>query len=642
MKSVVAPPAEDSVRAPRSEVATRNAVDARRFAEILGEESPEMLVAVALDGAILFWNRAAQHMLGYPQDDAVGRSFCDLLVPVDADRRAQLRGALVRALKSERVSLETTCTTKAGASVDVAISMHIAGGDHAPASPLVVAHVRDVTPLKHLREERASEARLHGLLEAAPDAMVISSKDGRIVLVNGQAEALFGYTRKELLGELVEKLVPARFRAAHPGQRTDYFSNPQFRSIGSTSELYGLRKDGTEFPAEISLSPIATHDGVFVSSAIRNVTERKKADAARFRLAAIVDSSDDAIIGKTLDGVITSWNQGATRLFGYPADEMIGQAVSNLVPPGNTDEEPDIVARLKRGVRIEHFDTVRRRKDGQDIDVSVAISPVRDASGRIVGASMVARDITRRRRAEASAVHAKEAAEMASRELEAFSYSVAHDLRTPLRSIDGFSLALLEDHAEQLDENGKKFLKTVRDSAQYMAQLIDNLLMLARVGRTGVRRDRVDLGALGHATIARLAHTQPGRQVEVVIAEDLSATGDPQLLGIVCDNLLGNAWKFTGKREHARIEFGRSQEGGQPVYFVRDNGAGFDMAYSDKLFGVFQRLHTVGEFEGIGIGLATVQRIIRRHDGRVWAKGEIDRGATFFFTLHENGREPRA
>jgi light-regulated signal transduction histidine kinase (bacteriophytochrome) len=233
---------------------------------------------------------------------------------------------------------------------------------------------------------------------------------------------------------------------------------------------------------------------------------------------------------------------------------------------------------------------------------------------------------------------AKEAAESAKRELEAFSYSVAHDLRAPLRSIDGFSQALLEDYSDKLDATGRAHLKTVRQSAQHMAQLIEDLLMLARVTQSELRRDQVDLSQLARSTVARLQGAQPDREVDVRIADGLVAHGDGRLLAIAIENLLSNAWKFTAKCPLARIEMGRTPVDGRVVYFVRDNGAGFDMAYASKLFGVFQRLHSAGEFEGTGIGLATVQRIVRRHGGRIWAQGEVDRGAAFYFTLAERRR----
>lgn len=222
-----------------------------------------------------------------------------------------------------------------------------------------------------------------------------------------------------------------------------------------------------------------------------------------------------------------------------------------------------------------------------------------------------------------------------NQELESFSYSVAHDLRAPLRSISGFSQALLEDCQPRLDENCTRYLRFVRESAQQMAQLIDDLLTLARVTRDELKRNQVDLAQLAKAVLNRLATAEPHRMVDFIVPSQAAASGDNLLLGLVLENLIGNAWKFTAKHPRAHIEFGFSRGSEGPVYFVRDDGAGFDMAYAHKLFGVFQRLHSAKEFEGTGIGLATVRRIIRRHGGRVWAEGEVDRGATFYFTLEE-------
>ncbi|MBE8967617.1 hypothetical protein IQ277_15555 [Nostocales cyanobacterium LEGE 12452] len=223
--------------------------------------------------------------------------------------------------------------------------------------------------------------------------------------------------------------------------------------------------------------------------------------------------------------------------------------------------------------------------------------------------------------------------EATNKEMEAFSYSVSHDLRAPLRSIDGFSQALLEDYAEKLDALGQNYLQRVRAATQRMAQLIDDLLNLSRLTRSEMRYEKVDLSALVEAIATDLHKTQPERQVEFIITPGLVANGDTHLLRIVLENLLGNAWKFTGKHQKARIEFGLLQQNDTSMYFVRDDGTGFDMAYIDKLFGAFQRLHAMTEFEGTGIGLATVQRIIHRHGGRVWAESAVEQGATFYFTL---------
>lgn len=225
------------------------------------------------------------------------------------------------------------------------------------------------------------------------------------------------------------------------------------------------------------------------------------------------------------------------------------------------------------------------------------------------------------------------ALEAANQELEAFSYSVAHDLRAPLRAVNGFSEILLEDYHHKLDEEGRRCLRDIQESAQTMSRLIDDLLSLARISRAELRRQRVDLSEIARSVAARLHNSQPERKVEFAIAEGLGDEGDAGLLSIAIENLIGNAWKYSSKRPQARIEVGMMPPNGRSIYFVRDNGAGFDMAYYPKLFGVFQRLHSTREFEGTGIGLATVQRIIRRHGGRIWAEAAVDHGATFFFTL---------
>jgi signal transduction histidine kinase len=225
--------------------------------------------------------------------------------------------------------------------------------------------------------------------------------------------------------------------------------------------------------------------------------------------------------------------------------------------------------------------------------------------------------------------------EASNRELEAFCYSVSHDLRAPLRGIDGWSLALLEDYHDKLDEKGRQQLQRVRADTQRMGRLIDDLLLLSRVTRDPIQQGPVDLSAMAQSVAARLQETEPQRQVELAVQPGLTAQGDARLLEIVFSNLLGNAWKFSGGRPLARVEFGRAAVDGRQAYFVRDNGVGFDMNYAQKLFGAFQRMHKASEFPGTGIGLATVQRVIQRHGGRVWAEAQVDRGATFYFTLDE-------
>jgi len=512
------------------------------------------------------------------------------------------------------------------------------------------------------RSEQAikdSEVSYRRLFEAAKDGiLILDITTGRINDVNPFLIELLGFSRDEMLGKTVGELSP--FKDIEDNQAM--LERLQTTGFVRYDDLPLQARDGRKMEVEFVSNVYQDGGKQVIQCNIRDITERKKSEKISFQLAAIVASSDDAIIGKDLRGVVTSWNAAAEREFGYTASEMIGHSITRLIPAERHEEDVKILAQIARGKSVRHFETVRLRKDGSTFNVSVTVSAIKDSSGKVVGASKVVRDITTRKKAEET-IHRLNAQleervtqrtaelEAANKELESFSYSVSHDLRAPLRAVDGFSQAVLEDYGPQLPEEGRRCLQTIREGAQRMGALIDDLLTFSRLGRLPLSKRAVETGDLVRAILEDLSSQRAGRQIEVSIAELPVCQGDAVLLRQVWINLLSNAFKYTRRREKAVIEVGCKREpiaaedhGGpekktnENVYFVRDNGTGFDMRYAGKLFGVFQRLHREEEYEGTGVGLAIVQRIVHRHGGRVWAEAAEDHGATFFFTLGGESR----
>jgi PAS domain S-box-containing protein len=588
--------------------------------------------------------------------------------------------------------------------------------------------------------------------------------------------------------DFAEQIIAVRRQQGFPAAQKMLATGPGLALSAEIARVFGVMRDEEyslltirEKKAEavstatFLLLPV----GVFLSLTILSlalfflnagVGERAKAEEVAAQLAAIVNSSNDAIIGKDLNSIVTSWNLGAERLFGYSANEMVGSSIKRLIPSDRQEEEMHIINRIKNGESIEHFETLRVAKDGHLVDISVTVSPIKDKTGKIVGASKVARDITERKQAEkalyesekqfrtmvnaipqlAWIAHAdgfifwynqrwfdytgttseqmegwgwqrvhdrdqlpkvmegwkgaiasgqpfdmefplraadghygwfltrvfplkddagqvvrwfgtntdvsqkREAEEVirqlntsleqrvaertaeleaANKELEAFSYSVSHDLRAPLRAVDGFSQAVLEDYGSQLPPEGQRDLQTIREGAQRMGTLIDDLLTFSRLSRTPLNKQTVNTDKLVRDVIDDVESERHERQIDIRVGKLPPSQGDPALLKQVWINLISNAVKYTRHRNPAVIEIGCKVEQ-ENVYFVRDNGAGFDMKYAHKLFGVFQRLHRADQFEGTGVGLAIVQRVIHRHSGRVWAEAAVNQGATFNFTLN--------
>ncbi|MGH9503549.1 MAG: PAS domain S-box protein [Terriglobales bacterium] len=664
------------------------------------------------------------------------------------------------------------------------------------------------TELEQRVEQRTAaleetQARMTGIIASAMDSIITVDGQQQIVLFNAAAENMFRCPAADALGQSVERFIPQPFRKAHSEHiRKFEKTGVTGRAMGALGTLWAVRADGEQFQIEASISQVVTGGKRLFTVILRDVSERTQAEAARDRLAAAVESSDDAIISKTLNGTINAWNSGAEKLFGYSSSEALGQSILMLFPPERAAEESDIMAHINGGESVRHFETVLIRKDGKKIDVSSTISPIRDGSRKIVGASSIARDITERKRAEArlaaqaeelsrqsgellgsqqaletqtrmlqsvldsmaeglvaadeqgkfiiwnpaaekivgagatnlssehwseryglfledtrtpfphdqnplvrairgetssaqifvrnpglaegawieanggplrdkhGAVHGGVVAfrditqkrtaereihrlneelesrviertsqlEEANQELESFTYSVAHDLRAPLRHIAGFAGILVEEFGPALDAEPRRYLQRIQDGTHKMGQLVDELLSLARVGRQAARLQVAGLNTIVQEVIGILEPEIKGRQVEWKIADLPFVECDPTLLKQVFQNLISNAIKYSRPRDPAIIEIGQIDVGEntkrvQSAIFVRDNGVGFSMKHADQLFGVFQRLHRSEDFEGTGVGLAMVQRIIKKHQGRVWAEAELDKGATFYFTL---------
>jgi len=383
----------------------------------------------------------------------------------------------------------------------------------------------------------------------------------------------------------------------------------------------------------------------------RDLTRSNTEGEERFRLL-VGSVRDCALLMLDPQGHVISWNEGAQRITQYTTAEIVGQHVSGFYTL--TEREQDVPAQdLRRCAAQGHAaaEGWRVRKDGSRFWAEVRLTAIYDAQDHLIGFGQVARDLTEPRRVDEEIRHLNASLEQRvtarttdldtanrqlraiNQELEAFAYSVSHDLRTPLRAISGFGDILLTSYSAVLDARGLHYLERIRTATTQMGQLIDDLLALSRLTRAEMHSGLVDLTGLARGVAATLQQADPERVVTWDIAEGLTAHGDAALLRVMLDNLLGNAWKFTSQHPMARIAVGMRQEEGDTIYVVRDDGAGFDMAYADKLFGAFQRLHTTREFAGTGIGLATVQRIIHRHGGRVWAQGAVEHGATISFTL---------
>jgi len=517
---------------------------------------------------------------------------------------------------------------------------------------------------------RESEERFRSLLDGIHDYAIFRlDRDGRIASWNEGAQRIKGYAADEIIGQHFSRFYTAEdIRSGKPAQEL----NMAISQGRSEDEGWRMRKDGSCFWANTVITALRDAAGNVAgfSKITRDITERKRIEQMRLHFRALFESLPGLYLVLTPDLKIVAASDAYLKATMTQREAILDRGIFEAFPDNPDDPAADGVANLQASLKrvlqngvtdtmpIQKYDV--RRPDGvfEERFWSPVNSPAFGADRRIEYIIHRVEDVTefvkqtshgdgdekalraRMEQMEAEIFQssqqvkaANEKLQVANGELEAFCYSVSHDLRAPLRGLDGFSQALLEDYGDKLGDNGKNLLRRIRSGSQRMGQLIDDLLNLSRVSRSELHREPIDLTEIASEIVGGLRGLDPQRQVALRIATDMKANGDPQLLRVVLENLLGNAWKYTAKQTEATIEFGFDQNNGNSSFFIRDNGVGFDMQYADKLFTPFQRLHAMNEFPGTGVGLATVQRIISRHGGRVWVEAAVNKGATFHFTL---------
>ncbi len=520
-------------------------------------------------------------------------------------------------------------------------------------SILHIFAARTSAELQRLQTEQAlrgTEQRLAQHILNTPVGVIEWNTRLEVTAWNPAAERIFGYTEAEALGRHAAGLILPR-EIKPELQRVWDALMAQDGGTHNTNE--NLTKDGRSITCNWYNTPLIDDEGkvIGVASLVDDITEwvQAQAELARHRdhleelvaqrsaelqdQARIIEQVHDSVMATDLQGIVTYWNRGAERQLGYRREEALGRYIGFVHPP----DEQALVAELIRSLR-EHEEVERelqlQRRNGERFSARLSLSLRYDGKGHPCGIAGIAIDISERKQAEAELERQRLALENTNRELEAFSYAVSHDLRAPLRALNGFSQALLEDYGPVLDDNAHDYIRRLRSATLRMSDRIDSLLTLSRLSRSEMQRQPLDLSRMAHAIAEQLQASDPQRQVKWEIAGDIRAEGDEQMLNAVLDNLLGNAWKYSARNPRARIRFEARQDGdGNSVYVVSDNGVGFDMRFADKLFGAFQRLHHETDFPGSGVGLATVARIVHRHGGRVWAEAEPGKGARFYFTL---------
>ena len=610
------------------------------------EQAADGILVIDAADKLIAANPRSCKLLGYPETELQGQSL-HVLIPAEELAISPLRAVKREAFQSVRTECHLRTQDERLLLVDINASVLHDG--------TLIANIREIDEQQQTRALRESEKKLRTLFESLPIGISVLDADRNIIFENSTLARILDIRLRDLL----QGHYQSRRYMSQDGSPMTVETFPSSRALKENRAVYDVEigiitERGQMIWTSVSAIPLSFPDwNVLIVTT--DITERKQIEAQRQEadrnkayLAAIVTTSEDAIVSKDLDGIITSWNHGAEKIFGYTAAEMIGQPIVRLIPPDRISEEEEILRHLRLGKQVRTFETIRLNKKGEPIHVSVTISPIKDRDGRVVGASKIARDNTERIKAEEEILRLNNELEQrviertaqltaANKEMEAFTYTVSHDLRAPLRAINGFSAMLLRDYESALGEEGSRLARIVRSEAQRLGQLIDDLLNLSRLGRTKLQPIHLDMEALVLNVFKSLSAAESASDIDFRLNELPPAYGDPTQIRQVWQNLLSNAIKFSAKRTMPIIEVGGSLQGNEVCYYVQDNGIGFDMRYANKLFDVFQRLHSQQEFTGTGVGLAIVYQAVHRNGGHIWAESHLNEGATFYFTLRKQG-----
>jgi PAS domain S-box-containing protein len=584
-------------------------------------------------GQVVSWNAGAERIKGYKADQIIGRSFSCFFPPDDVERgRPQevLRLTVANGRHEEQGMRVRKDGSRFLASVSITALRDPAG------------NLRGFSEFSHdLSESKESGAKYRGLLEAAPDAMVVVNQGGEIVLLNLQAEKQFGYHRDELVGQKLKNVIPEGFaeRLIADGLRS--VEDALAQQIGTGIELIGRRKDGTEFPIEIMLSPLESAEGILVTAAIRDISVRKAAEKhleqMESRYRGLLEAAPDAMVVVNQDGEIVLLNVQAEKQFGYRRDELVGQKVKDIIPEGFAERliadgtrtaAEALAQQIGTGIELSG-----RRKDGSDFPIEIMLSPLESSEGILVTAAI--RDITERKKSEEHLVKTVAELKRSNDELQQFAYVASHDLQEPLRMVASYTQLLAQRYKGRLDSDADEFIAYAVDGSNRMQGLIQDLLAYSRAGTNEkVLREISSKKALNEG-LANLRATI--EETGAVVTHDWlpAITTDSTQLAQVFQNLIGNAIKYrSDKIPHVHISAAENGDH-EWVFSVKDNGLGIDAQYFDRIFILFQRLHGQTEFQGTGIGLAICKKMLERLGGKIWVKSELGKGSTFYFSLPE-------